>query len=59
MELNLFPGGCCGACSAGHSDLDDDDLEAAAGGPLGMGHKCKDSGAFEKFISLGPDHCSR
>lgn len=51
-------GGCCGACASAANKVDQEEaIEAAE--RLGMGQRCKENGAFEKLITLGPEHCAK
>ena len=49
---NFFPyylceGGCCGSCAFHKGHLDEDES------------RCGDGATFEKYISLGSEHCTR
>jgi len=58
---NMLSGGCCSACAAGGAGGaggGDGSAEGGAGSH-GRGGKCPDgTEGYEKFISLGPEHCS-
>lgn len=42
-----YEGGCCGSCAFHKGHLDEDES------------RCGDGATFEKYISLGSEHCTR
>ena len=42
-----YEGGCCGSCAFHKEHLDEDES------------RCGDGATFEKYISLGSEHCTR
>ena len=59
-------GGCCNGCGGSGGGGSTESAKSMAGGGDGMGGamggqpvKCPESEGYEKFITLGPEHCSR